>query len=111
MAFQPNDDLHGHWLTNRRSAPLLAAGFAALAWTGAPRRRDAIWLSGGLLIGVAIALIAVTAKIGPPGTYDDYSQAQSWGVTVAALLTGAVFTIGASRAHGATAPAGSPQPA
>lgn len=72
-------------------AVLLAAGCAALAATGQPKRRDAGWLSMALLAGLAVALVGLWAKLGPPGEYNDYSEAQDWGVTVACVLaTGAL---------------------
>jgi hypothetical protein len=78
-------------------AVLLAAGFAALAVTGSPQTRSAIRLSGALLVGLAVAFIALTAKIGPPGEYNDHSEAQSWGVTVACGLTAIVLAMLARR--------------
>ena len=78
-------------------AVLLAAGFAALVATGSPHARNAIWLSGALLAGLAVAIVALTAKIGPPGEYNDYSEAQSWGVTLGCALTAIVLVMFARR--------------
>ncbi len=67
-------------------AVLLAAGWAALAATGSPSGRDAAWVGGALLAGLAVAVVAVNAKLGAPGRHSDYSDAQSWGVTTACVL-------------------------
>lgn len=80
-------------------AVLLAAGFAALAATGPRRRRDACWLSVALLAGLAVALVGLWTKLGPPGEYNDYSEAQEWGVTVACALATVVLGVLARRAH------------
>lgn len=74
-------------------AVLLAAGYVALAATGPPQRRRAGWLGGALLAGLAVAIFAVTAKLGPAGEYNDYSESQSWGITVACALAAAVLTV------------------
>lgn len=78
-------------------AVLLAAGFAALVVTGSPHGRSALRLSGALLAGLAVAIVARTATIGPPGEYNDYSEAQSWGVTVGCALTAIVLVMLARR--------------
>ena len=80
-------------------AVLLAAAYTALAVTGPRQRRDARWLGAALLAGLAIALVGVLAKLGPPGEYNDYSDAQGWGVTVACALVAAVLGGLAWRSH------------
>ena len=73
-------------------ALLLAAGYAALALTS-PVFRRALWLSGALLAGVAGAFVGVAAKLGSPGSSNDYSDAQDWGMTIACALTAAVLLV------------------
>ena len=73
-------------------AVLLAAGYAALALTS-PVFRRALWLSGALLAGVAGAFVGVAAKLGSPGSSNDYSDAQDWGMTIACALTAAVLLV------------------
>ena len=91
-------------------AVLLAAGFAALAATGPRQRRDAGWLSVALLGGLAVALVGLWAELGPPGEYNDYSEAQDWGVTVACVLASAVLGVLALRHRRERSVAGSERP-
>lgn len=88
-------------------AVLLAAGFAALTATGPPQSRNALWLGAALLVGLAVAVVGVTAKLGRPGSHNDYSEAQSWGTTVACALAAAMLAVRARRsdAGSATRPA------
>ena len=79
---------------------LLAAAFAALAGTGTPQRRHAMWLGAAFLCGLAVALVGVIAKLGPPGSHNDHSEAQGWGVTVACVLAAAVLAVLARRRSG-----------
>jgi len=79
---------------------LLAASFAALAGTGTPQRRHAMWLGAAFLAGLAVALVGANARLGPPGSYDDHSEAQGWGVTVACVLAAAVLAVLARRSSG-----------
>lgn len=88
-------------------AVLLVAGFAALAATGPPQSRNALWLGAVLLVGLAVAVVGVTAKLGRPGSHNDYSEAQSWGITVACALSAAVLAVRARRSSGTHADAGS----
>lgn len=74
-------------------AVLLAAGYVALAATGAPHRRRAGWLGGALLAGLAVAIVALSAELGPAGEHNDYSEGQSWGITVACVLTATVLAV------------------
>jgi hypothetical protein len=78
-------------------AVLLAAGFATLAGTGPPQTRNEVWLTAALLAGLLVAIVANTATLGPPGRYNDYSEAQGWGVTVGCALTAVVLTLVARR--------------
>lgn len=78
-------------------AVLLAAGFASLAATGPRQRRGAGWLSVALLGGLAVAVIGLWAQLGPPGEYNDYSEAQDWGATVACVSVSAVLGMLARR--------------
>ena len=71
-------------------AVLLAAGLFRARRHRSPQRRRACWLGGALLAGLAVAIIAVNAKIGPAGEYNDYSDAQDWGMTIACALAAAV---------------------
>ena len=83
-------------------AVLLAVGFVALTVTGSRQARRALWLSGALLTGLAVAIVGLTAKLGPAGRYNDYSEAQGWGITVACGLMAialAVLARGDSEAH------------
>ena len=79
---------------------LLAAAFAALAGTGTPQRRHAMWLGAAFLGGLAVAFVGVTAKLGSPGPHNDHSEAQGWGVTVACLLAAAVLAVLVRRSSG-----------
>jgi MFS family permease len=87
-------------------AVLLAAGFFALAATGPAHRRRVGWLGGALLAGLALAIVAVNAKLGPADEYNHYSEGQSWGVTVACVLAAAVL-VGLARTNEARVPVGS----
>ena len=42
--------------------------------------------ASALLAGLAVAVVAVNAKLGAPGRHSDYSDAQSWAVTTACVL-------------------------
>lgn len=86
-------------------AVLLAAGYAALAVTGSPHGRRALWLSGALLAGVGVAFVGVTAKLGPAGDDNNYGQAQGWGIAVACVLAATVLAVLARSAAEAPAPA------
>ena len=79
---------------------LLAAAFAALAGTGPSQRRHALWLAAPFLAGLTIAFVAAIAKLGPPGSHNDHSEAQGWGVTVACVLAAAVLAMLARRSSG-----------
>jgi hypothetical protein len=78
-------------------AVLLATGVAALAATGPRHRRNALWLGAALLGGLAVAVVGVTAELGPAGSYNDYSEAQGWGITVACALAAVVLAMLARR--------------
>ena len=91
-------------------AVLLAAAFAALTTTGTRQCRDAGWLSAALLAGLAVALVGLWAELGDPGEYNDYSDAQSWGVTVACVLASAVLSVLALRNQRERIVAGSDRP-
>ena len=49
-------------------AVLLAAGFAALTATGPPQSRNALWLGAALLVGLAVAMLAVRARRSDAGS-------------------------------------------
>lgn len=78
---------------------LLAAAYGALAATGPRQRRDAGWLSAALLAGLAVALVGVWGKLGSPGEYNDYSDAQGWGVTTACALATATLCVLTRHSH------------
>jgi peptidoglycan/LPS O-acetylase OafA/YrhL len=72
-------------------AVLLTAAFAALGATGRRDGRQVGWIGAALMVGLGVAIVGATAKLGAPGESNDYSEAQTWGITVACLLVAGVL--------------------
>ena len=83
---------------NARSASRVAAVALAVLATVSTLMAWAfpVWsvlLAAAFLAGLAIALVGVIAKLGPPGSHNDHSEAQGWGVSIACVLAAAVLAV------------------